>query len=339
MTAKLINVVIANMPGTPLTEEKRTQMLSQIQAVSPRISLKDISNVINADRRGETDARLQLDAVLSDAEVFFGMPLPNDIVSRAPHLKWIQSPLAGTDQFLTPAVVASRIVLTKARIHDVQISETVFSMILMLARRSLEHFRLQEKKQWVRLDPTIIQGKTVGILGLGNIGLAVARLAKAFGMTVLATKAHPDGISKNVDLVLPPSGTREVLSRSDFLVVLLPITADTKNLIGEAEIKLMKPTAYLINVSRGGIVDEQVVSRALKEHWIAGAAFDVFASDPRPLSPVSQLWETPNLIITPHNAGHCLNYAELVTDQFCQNLDQYMAGKTLLGVVDKNLGY
>jgi D-2-hydroxyacid dehydrogenase (NADP+) len=339
MPGKSINVVLANMPGTPLTEEQKREMRSQIQTVSPRINLKDISNLMNAERRGEASARQQIDDILKDAEVFFGMPLPNDLVSRAPQLKWIQSPLAGTDQFLTPAIVDSQIVLTKARIHDVQISETVFSMILMLARRSLEHFRLQEKRQWVRLDPTIIQGKTVGILGLGNIGLAVARLAKAFGMTVLATKAHPEANSKNVDFVFPPSGTREVLSRSDFLVVLLPITPDTKNLIGEAELRLMKPTAYLINVSRGGIVDEEVISRALKEHWIAGAAFDVFASDPRPLSPESKLWDTPNLIITPHNAGHCVNYAELVTDQFCKNLNYYIKGKELLGVVDKKLGY
>jgi len=335
MPLKLINVAVSNMPGMPLTDAQK----QQIQAVSPRIRLQDIGDLIDGERQGNADAGRKLDEVLAGIEVFFGAPPPRNIVSRSPKLRWIQSPLAGTDQFLTPDVVASPVILTKARIHDQQISETVFCGMLMLARHSLEHYRAQQQKQWVRVDPTILHSKTIGILGLGNIGQAVARIAKAFGMKVLATKAHPEGKYKNVDVVYPPGSLREILPQCDFLAIILPITAATKNLIGAAELKMMKPTAYIINVARGGIVDEEALAQALWEKWIAGAAFDVFASDPGPLPADSKLWDLPNIIITPHNAGHRADYAELVTAQFIRNLKRYVNRKPLQCVVDKKLGY
>jgi phosphoglycerate dehydrogenase-like enzyme len=335
LTKEPVNVVISQLVGSPYTEE----YLGKIRAVSPRVRLQDISDLVKAEMNGDSSAIQLVDAILADTEVFFGAPLPVDIIKRAPRLMWIQSPLAGTDWFLTPAVIESPVILTKARIHATQISEAVFNMMLMLARRSLEYFRHQQQKEWERLTPSILHSKTVGILGLGNIGQAVARLAKAFGMKVIATKAHPEIRAKHVDLMLPPSDLNQILEQSDFLVILLPITPETQNIIGEAELRLMKPTTYFINVGRGGVVDEPALIRALSEKWIAGAALDVFVSDPDPLPYENKLWDLPNVIITPHISGGRPDGAAVLTQLFCKNLRRYLMGKELLNVVDKERGY
>lgn len=311
----------------------------RMRAVSSRIKLSEAAELVSAENSGDSCTREHLDALLSEADVFYGFNLPRNLVSRAPRLRWIQLPLAGVDPFLTQELVDSPVIVTKAKIHERQISETVFTFILMLARKSLTHFRAQRQKEWEHINPTILHKKTVGILGLGNIGQAVARIAQAFGMKVLATKAHPEGRFSNVDKLLPASGFREVLTESDFVVILLPLTPETNNLIGEAELRLMKPTAYLVNVSRGGIVDETALIRALRENWIAGAGLDVFTTDPGPLPPDSQFWDLPNVIITPHNAGPRGDYIELLNQQFCRNLRRFLTGRELIGVVDKKLRY
>jgi phosphoglycerate dehydrogenase-like enzyme len=311
----------------------------QIRAVSSRIKLHEASELISAENGGDASARERLDTMLANADVFYGVGYPKNLIMRAPGLKWVQVPLAGVDRFLTPEIVTSQVIVTKAKIHERQISETVFTFILMLARKSFTHFRAQQQKEWERIVPTVLHQKTIGILGLGNIGRAVARIAKAFGMKVIATKAHPENRVANVDKLLPASGFRELMSQSDFLVILLPITPETINIIGETELRLMKPTSYLINVSRGGIVDENALIRALSENWIAGAGLDVFTTDPGPLPPESKFWELQNVIITPHNAGPRGDYMELINQQFCQNLKRFMVGRELIGVVDKRLKY
>lgn len=335
MIKKLINIAIAGVPVEPLSEELKRQILS----VSPRVKLWDVFDMLNAEKRGDTKAQKQLNDILADTEIYLGRPLPERIISRSPGLKWIQASLAGTDQFLTPEVIGSPVILTKAKIHDEQVSEAVFCLMLVLARRSLEHFRAQQQRKWIKIGPVILHGKTIGILGLGNIGLEVARIAKALNMRVIGMKAHPEGRYKHVDAVYPPEGLQEILKQSDFVVIILPLTAETKNLIGENELRFMKPTSFLINVARGGIVNEDALRRALQAKWIAGAAFDVFLTDPQPLPPDNKLWEIPNLIITPHNAGHRLDYAELLTQQFCSNLKRYIRGKELVSIVDKESGY
>jgi len=337
VSVELINVVMSFPLGSPmtLTEEHR----DLIRAVSSRIKLHEAAELVSAENNGDSRVRERLDAMLAEADVFYGFAHPNNLIGRATRLKWIQVPLAGVDPFLTQEIIDSQVIVTKAKIHERQISETVFTFILMLARKSLTHFRAQQQKKGGRIIPTVLHKKTVGILGLGNIGQAVARIAKAFGMKVLATKAHPEGRFVNVDKVLPSSGFREVLAQSDFVVILLPLTPETRNLIGETELRLMKPTAYLVNVSRGGVVDENALIRALSENWIAGAGLDVFTTDPGPLPADSKFWDLPNVIITPHNAGPRDDYVELLNRQFCQNLRRFMSGRELIGVVDKKLRY
>jgi len=327
----------ASFPGRKLTEKQQ----AQIKAISPRIKLCDISDLVNAELSGDFSSRKKLDVLLAPARVYFGIMPPKDIMARAPNLEWIHSILAGTDSYLNPGVIASPVILTKGRTHAVQVAETAFNMMLMLARHSLEYFRNQQQKKWVRIEPDILYSRTIGVLGLGNIGLNIARLAKAFGMKVIAIKAHPEARNRysNVDVILPPEGLPQVMSQSDFLVIVLPLTPETRNLIGERELNMMKPTAYLINVGRGAIVDEDALVRALKEKRIAGAGLDVFITDPAPLPQNHELWTLPNVIITPHIGGFRPDSADQSVRQFCQNLRRFLSGKELLNVVDKKQGY
>ncbi len=308
----------------------------KIKTVSPRIRVFDIVPLLQAEQRGNPEARQKLKAVLAEADIFCGYPI-KDLSALAPKLKWIQSAIAGVNGFLTPDLMANQTILTKANIHDRQISENVFNYILMLARRSIDYFRAQEQKQNLRFVPVVLHRKTLGVLGLGNIGQRVARLGKAFGMKVIATRAHPEKRDPNVDVMLGPDGLNELLRMSDFVVDLLPHTAETENVIGEKELRLMKPTAFIINVGRGATIDLKALIRALKEGWIAGAALDALPTDPGP--PPQELLDLKNVIVTPHVSGQRADYKELLNRLFIQNLRRYLKGEELLNTVDKQKGF
>jgi D-2-hydroxyacid dehydrogenase (NADP+) len=335
MQKQRINILLSFPKGMGPSQEKQ----NLINNVSRRIHLSDASSLVNPEIAGDFSSQQELDELLAGIEIFFGAPPPVNLIQRSPNLKWIHSPLAGVEPFLKQDIVSSNVVLTKASIHAEQIGETVFNMILMLARHSLDYFRQQQHKEWKRVNPTILKSKTLGIVGLGNIGRQVAHLAKAFGMKVIATKGHPEGHYRNVDRVLPANELVQLLSESDFVVLLVPLTPQTRNLIGETELKAMKPNSCIINVSRGGVVNENALAKALREKWISGAAADVFACEPSPLSPQDDLWNTPNLIITPHIAGMRDDYDDLLIDQFIINLRKYIARRPILNQVNKSLGY
>ena len=187
--------------------------------------------------------------------------------------------------------------------------------------------------------PGLLRSKTVGIVGLGSIGREVARLAKAFGMRVIATRRSVKRVTRarNVDMVLPGEELLTLLSESDFVVMALPFTPGTDRLIGERELKAMKPTAYLVNVGRGRTLDESALICALDEGWIAGAGLDAYAIEPLPAE--SRLWDLPNVILNPHIAGRLANYAKVATDLFCDQLKRYVNGKKLFNIVNKKIGY
>ena len=327
-----------NVLVTGLTRPVEKEYLQQINAVSPKVKARDVSDLARAERTGDSSAEKQFDALLAEAEVIFGFPPPKNLIARAPKLKLIQTPLAGADHYLIPDIIESPVILTKAiGIHGTQASELVFELMLMCAKQAQFCFRQKQEKQWQPFVPLLLRSKTVGIVGLGNIGTEVARLAKAFGMRVVAVRARPKVRSRYVDLVLPTKQIRELLSQSDFVVLALPFTPETAKLIGEAELRAMRPTAYLINIARGNIVDEEALVRALSESWIAGAGLDVFTTEPLPAS--SKLWDLANVIITPHISGVREDYNIVATRLFCENLGRYLGGKKLLYVVDKKRGY
>jgi phosphoglycerate dehydrogenase-like enzyme len=177
----------------------------------------------------------------------------------------------------------------------------------------------------------------VGILGLGVIGSEIAHLSKAFHMKVIAAEIRQRKSTDLIDVFLTPARLPEILSKSDFVVCALPLTKDTFKMIGEAQLKMMKPTAYLINIARGAIVDEEALIQALEENRIAGAGLDVFTQEPLP--PSSPLWDMPNVVLTPHIAGQRPDYDLQATILFCKNLRRYLKGHKLLNIIDKERGF
>ncbi len=312
--------------------------LQQITSVSPRIKLTDISDLFRAERSGDPASKEKLDVLLAEAEVLCGRALPQNFIARAPKMKWFQAMSAGVNHLLNTEIVESPVILTSASgIHVTSVSEFVLGLMLMFVKQAPLCFQSKQEKQWRKFSPSVLRSKTVGIVGLGNIGREVARLAKALGMRVLAIDPERGGRARYVEIMLTPDQLRQLLAESDFVVLALPLTPETNKLIGEEELQTMKSTAYLINTARGGIVDEEALIRALDEHWIAGAGLDVFATEPLPTD--SRLWELPNVILSPHVAGDMEDYTIRVTELFCKNLRRYLNGEKLLNVVDKKKGY
>jgi len=316
--------------------------LDRIAGVGPNVKVLDASPMLTLSggvpvEPEDASVKARLDAMLADAEIIHGF-IPGDIAARAPKLKWINAPSAGVDRFLVPDVVAGPVILTNSRgIHHVQMGEMAFEMILMLAKKAPFFFRMSQRREWRRVVPDVLRGKTLAVLGLGAVGTEVARLGKAFGMRVAALDVREPRPDEGVDALFPPSGLKEILSQGDYVVVALPLTGRTRNLISGEELLAMKRTAFLVNIARGGIVDEDALVAALVEERIAGAALDVFTREPLP--PESRLWDLPNVIISPHVAGIRQDYAVLALDLFCENLRRYLDGRELLNVVDKRRGY
>lgn len=323
-----------------VTNDIGGENIRKIEDADTRVRVTEVTELVRADREGDADATKQLDDLLAEAEVFYGFWLPRDPVSRTPNLKWVQVLSAGVERYLRSEIMDSPVILTNASgIHAVPIGEFVIEQMLMFVKKAPEIFRLQDAHKWVRVNPTGLRDKTVGIVGLGNIGREVARLSKAFGMKVIATRrgAKQPGKARYVDTVLPSSRLSDLLGESDFVVLSLPFTPETEKIIGEKELRMMKPSAFLINIARGGVVDEDALLNALEEKKIAGAGLDVFATEPLPSE--SRLWDMENVIVSPHMSGNMDDYIERATDLFVKNLERYLAGKRMLTVVDKKKGY
>jgi len=327
-----VNVLVT----TSIDEE----CLRQIITVSPRIKLTDVSHLARAEKSGDLSYKKGLDTLLAQAEVVYGFRPPKNVVARAPKLKWYQAMSAGVDRFLDNELRQSSVIMTTVSgMHATPISEFVLELMLMFVKQAPLCFRLKQERQWIDFTPAVLRTKTVGIVGLGSIGREVARLAKAFGMRVITTRRSTKRVARAryADILLPREQLPYLLSESDFVVLTLPLTSETNKLIEEEELRTMKPTAYLINVARGNIVDEEALIRALGENWIAGAGLDVFADEPLPTE--NRLWELPNVIFSPHVAGATEDYNIRATELFCENLRRYLNGKKLLNVVNKKKGY
>ncbi len=315
-------------------------ILKQIRAVGSRIKLTSVSELIKAEKKADAAAKKQMDALLAVTEIIYGFSLPENVIDRAPKLKWFQTVSAGVDRFLDDKFRQSSVIMTSVSgIHSVPIGEFVLGMMLMLAKQAPLAFQQKQQQQWQPFVPMVLRSKTVGIVGLGHIGREAARLAKAFGMRVVATRrsARQSQRARYVDRLFAPDQLLKLLSQSDFVVLTLPLTKETHRIIGEAELRSMKPTAHLINVARGQVVDEEALIHALEENRIAGAGLDVFTKEPLPAD--SRLWQLPNVIISPHVAGLMEDYGVQATAVFCRNLRRYLAGKRLINVVDKERGY
>jgi phosphoglycerate dehydrogenase-like enzyme len=235
-----------------------------------------------------------------------------------PGLKWIQSVSAGTDQYPLDALRDAGIVLTSAvGIHEVQVSEHAIGLLLALTRGIAPSIRNQRDHVWEWNRVIDLDGMTLGVLGLGTIGEAVARKASAFGMQVIGTKRSADGYSGAAVEVFEPAGTLEVCRRSDAVIVTLPGGGDTHHIVGAEELAALAG-GFLINVGRGSVIDEAALVNALEGGILRGVGLDVFEQEP--LAADSPLWDFPEVIVSPHLAGASPRYAERLARLFARNL-------------------
>jgi phosphoglycerate dehydrogenase-like enzyme len=293
---------------------------------------------------------------LSTTEVLYtlsALPRPEE----APRLRWVQFHSAGIDHFQGHPLLDCDVSLTTTSgIHAVPMAEYVMASILAWAHRLPRMLTYQKRGiwpggRWDKFVPQELRGATIGIIGYGSIGRQVARLARGFGMRILATKRDPrhilddgyqlddtgDPMGELPDRVYPSAATLSMLPECDYVVVCAPLVADTYHLLDEAAFKAIKPTAYLVNVSRGKVIDESALVEALEKGDIAGAGLDVFEVEP--LSASSPLWKLDNVILSPHIAGFTPHYDKRAIDLFTRNLRRYLEGRPLINLVDSEAGY
>jgi len=287
----------------------------------------------------------RLDAEIVNAEILVAWSVRPAQIAAARKLRWIHSPAAAVHQLMFPELIASDIVLTNAReVHGPVVAEHVIALIFALAKKIPGSVELQRKHVWGQQllwdeIPRVreVAGATMGLVGLGAIGRPLVKSAKALGMCVIAVREHPEKGSDGTDEILGPDGIDNLFRRADYVVLAAPVTDNTRALANSKRLAMMKPTACLINVGRGPLVDEAALAAALREGKIGGAALDVFPKEPLPED--SPLWDLPNLLITPHTAALTDKLWERHYTLFSENLRRYLSGQPLLAVVDKRKGY
>lgn len=308
------------------------------------------------DRQCRTPEEIS-ELVSAGCDVLLTFRMPNDVTDRARGLKWIQLLSAGADHALAGPLKASTIPVTTASgIHATPIAEYTLASMLSYAHRIHLAIRAQVRHEWMRSGRFMasvdeIRGLTLGIIGYGSIGRETARLGQAFGMKVLALKRDPavrtdpgwcpaglgDPAGRIPERFFGPGQREEILRESDYVSVTLPLTEYTRKFIGVREFSAMKPSAYLVNIGRGEVIDEHAMADALTTGRIGGAGLDVFEHEP--LHASSPLWELENVILTPHISGANRGYMDKACELFTENLKRFASNRPLLNVVDPKLGY
>ncbi len=303
-----------------------------------------------ADGRGDGGAPSdEALAAVRGAEVYAGFGVPRALFLAATagegaRLRWAHSAAAGVGAALYPEMRASDVVLTNsAGIHAEPMAETAMGMLLHFARGLDLAVRAQAARHWdkepfERLSSPVreVAGTTLGILGLGGIGRAVARRGAALGMRVVATRRRAGDV-EGVDVLSGRGALDRLLAASDHLVVAAPLTDETRGMLGARELALLPDGAVLVNLSRGGVVDEEALVAALRDGRLRGAGLDVFATEPLP--PESPLWDLPNTLLTPHVSGTSRQFWRRQVDLLVANLRRHLSGDPLLNTVDKSAGY
>ena len=309
----------------------------------PTYSPEEIRQIQSQGKNVElaiSKTRDELDRVLPEVDVIFGS-INAAILARAKNLKWLQHTEAGMETALFPELVKSSVVVTNtARVYAPAISETAISMLLALTRGLSNFFIPQFRQRKFAPERNLVEvdGMTMGIVGMGGLGSATAMRAHyGFNMRILATDAKPMEKPIFVDVLREPGWFTEMVPQVDVLVSAAPRTRETDGMFNEKVFRSMKKTAYFINISRGGLVDQPALVRALKEGWIAGAGLDV--TNPEPVPADSPLWDCPNLILTCHTAGFAPQRRTRQMGLLAENVRRYANGLPLLNVVDKQRGY
>jgi phosphoglycerate dehydrogenase-like enzyme len=290
------------------------------------------------------DERADLDAI-ADADAAFTWTMTPEMVTRARNLRWVHSSAVAVGTLPLRELAARGVAVTNSRgIQSTAIAEHVIACLLALAKRLPLTLCHQNSRHWAQNEmvgpamPWLVQGKQMGIIGMGTIGRAVATRAAALGINVVGVRRRPDQDKPaGVDDVVGPEAMDGVLASSDIVVLAAPWTGATDRLLDERAIGRMKRGAVLINVARGQLVDEAALAHALDSGYLGGTALDVFNDEPLPGT--SPLWTSPNTIITPHTSGFRADHWDAAVDLFIEQLQRFIAGEPLVNPVDPEAGY
>ena len=272
------------------------------------------------------------------AVIYASERFDDELLAKMPKLKWVHFSRAGVNAYITPALKEHPIQVTSSiGIHGVALAELGLAAIFALATKLPECWEAQKRKEWdtgIRTEQ--IEGKTLGIIGLGTIGTELARKAKGLGMRVIASKRTPGIKPEFVDELGTPDYLRKLLSQSDFVVLSLPSIRSCDGMLGEQEFRSRKKSAYLINLTGGRVPEEGALIKALRAGWIAGAVLNALPQQPPPMD--SELWGLPNVTITPRLSGSGHRW-DLLVPIFQENLKRFISGEPLRNLVNKELGY
>jgi len=279
-----------------------------------------------------------------EADVIFNWSgsgeLLREVFLQCPRVRWVHTRSAGLDGVLFPELAESAVPLTNGTgVFSESLGEFALAGILFFAKDLRRMIRNQEAGRWEPFDVAEIAGQTVGIIGYGDIGHAVAARARAIGMRVVAVKRRvpPAGGDAYADQIYTPERALEMIALSDYIVAAAPLTVETRGLIGEREFAAMKATAVVINLGRGPVIDERAMVRALSERRIRGAALDVFETEPLPEG--HPLYGLDNVLLSPHTADHTADWLDRAMQFFLDNFARFHQGQPLQNLVDKKLGY
>ena len=318
-----------------LSAHYRAHDIERIRAAAPD------ARIVNVSIEGHADGPLESVEVLLRG--FLSAETFDRLLSRAPALRWVHSASAGVERVLTPASLARGLVITNARgVFSEPIAEYVLMMILAVSRRLPQLLELQRERTWQPLEGVELRDVTVGVVGYGSIGREVATRAAALGCRVVATRrsnapSDDAGEPASIEVLGGPDALPDLLERSDFVVLAVPLTAETEGLVDDRMLSTMKPGAWLVNVARGRLVRDASLLRALRGGRLGGAILDTFAEEPLP--PTSPYYAMPNVIVTPHTSWSSGRVLDRSVELFCENLGRYADGRPLINVVDPAVGY
>lgn len=289
--------------------------------------------------------REEAEAALPEADAVFGYLVRPYNLASAAKLRWVHSPAAGVTGLLFPELAASAVTLTNGRgLHARSMAEHALALMLAIARQLPDSRDRQREGTWGQIPQwrsapgfLELEGATLGLVGFGHTGKGVAKLGKALGMRVLAVRRHPAHDPELADEQWGVERMGELFAASDWIVLTAPQTAETVKLVGAELLARMKPSAYLVNLARGALLDEGALIAALDAGRLAGAALDVFETEPLPAG--NALWSHPRVVVTPHVGGVGPRYWERACEQFGANLERFLKGEPLFNVVDQRAGY
>jgi phosphoglycerate dehydrogenase-like enzyme len=312
-------------------------LIPEIREITQEFQIEYLDGQANLDSNETTKRTLMTRDSIKDVEIAVSFDLGKEALLRADKLKWIHILSAGVDHALYPELIQHQSTMTSSKGGGgIPMAETAMMLMLMLIKNVPHYFKSQQQKQWKILQNLELGGMTAGIIGLGHSGSELARKCKAFDMRTLGFR-RTNQPCVFIDEMFTKDNLHHFLSESDFLIITAPNTPETNSMIGLNDLRIMKPTSYIIVTSRGGVINDDALIQALDQGFIAGAGLDAHTMEPLP--PESPFWTYPNVIVTPHMAAGGQLMEERTRKILLDNFERYVLGKSLLNIVDKKAGY